>query len=175
MTLVCCGLPHPQWRSIKVQVQLVVFILRRVTFDIHPNPQALTQWATTTATATVALATASVVSEGWAMATAPVMALEAMEVMAVATSVPLPMEDTCPPDFTEVTVLYSSLFPWSRIHHLDCLSSLLLCYWHEASFFIPSVILLGVFSNKIYEHSEPCFTIFVSVNVLFIHQRGPFD
>ena len=59
----------------------------------------------------VALATASVVSEAWAMATAPVMALEAMEVMAVATSVPLPMEDTCPPDFTEVTVLYSSLFP----------------------------------------------------------------
>lgn len=48
---------------------------------------------------------ALVVSEAWAMATAPVMALEAMEDMAMATFVPLSMEDTCPLDFTEVTVL----------------------------------------------------------------------
>ena len=74
-----------------------------------------------------------------------------------------------------LTFAYRSLFPWSRTHLLDGISSLLLCYWHEASFFIPSVILLGVFSNKIYEHSEPCFTIFVNVNALFIHKLGPFD
>ena len=42
---------------------------------------------------------ASVVSEAWATAMAPVMAWEAMEVMAVATSVPSSMEDICPLDF----------------------------------------------------------------------------
>ena len=49
----------------------------------------------------VALATASVVSEAWATATAPVMALEAMEVMAVATSILLSMEDIHPLDFSK--------------------------------------------------------------------------
>ena len=57
------------------------------------------------ATTMVALATASVVSEAWATAMAPVMAWEAMEVMAAATSVPLSMEDACPLDFSENTVL----------------------------------------------------------------------
>ena len=47
----------------------------------------------------VALATASVVLEDWAMAMAPVMALEDMEVMAMATSIPLSMEDIRPLDF----------------------------------------------------------------------------
>ena len=49
----------------------------------------------------VALATASVVSEAWATATDPVMALEAMEVMAVATSILLSMEDIHPLDFSK--------------------------------------------------------------------------
>ena len=49
----------------------------------------------------VALAMASVVSEAWATAMAPVMALEAMEVMAVATSILLSMEDIHPLDFSK--------------------------------------------------------------------------
>ena len=49
----------------------------------------------------VALATASVVSEAWAMATAPVMALEAMEVTAVATLFLLYMEDIHPLNFSK--------------------------------------------------------------------------
>ena len=49
----------------------------------------------------VALATALVVSEAWATAMAPVMALEAMEVMAVATSILLSMEDIHPLDFSK--------------------------------------------------------------------------
>lgn len=170
MTLVCCGLPHPQWRSIKVQVQLVIFILRRVTFDIQPDPQALTQWATTMITATAALAMASVVSEDWATAMAPVMAWEAMEVMAVATSVPLSMEDTCPLDFTENTVLLQwsvSLIQNSSPRQLIFTPAMLLTW---SFFFIPSVIILGVFSNKIYEHLESCFITFVNVNALFTHK-----
>lgn len=55
----------------------------------------------------VALATASVASEAWAMAMAPVMAWEAIEVMAVATSIPLSMEDICPLDFSKNVSSYS--------------------------------------------------------------------
>ena len=71
--------------------------------------------------------------------------------------------------------IYNDLFPPSRIHHPGCLSSLLLCYWHEASSFIPPVIFLEVFSNKICQHSELCFIIFAYLNALFIHKFCIFD
>ena len=44
---------------------------------------------------------ALVVLVAWAMAMVPAMVLEAMVVMAVATSIPLSMEDTGPLGFTE--------------------------------------------------------------------------
>ena len=50
MTLVCCALLHPHWGGIKVWMQLVIFILRKLTFNIQPNLQPLTHWATITAT-----------------------------------------------------------------------------------------------------------------------------
>lgn len=60
----------------------------------------------------VALATACpLVLEDWATDMAPVMALEAMEDMAMATFVPLSMEDTCPLDLLKSLSFYSSLFP----------------------------------------------------------------
>ena len=84
----------PTMKEYKSLMQLVISILGRVTFDIQPSPQALTQWATTTATTMMALAMASVDLVAWAMATAPPVVLEAMVVMAVATSILLSMGDS---------------------------------------------------------------------------------
>lgn len=101
MTLVCCGWPHPHGGSTKVWGQQVIFILKKVIFNIQPNTRALSQWATTTATSMVALVMALVVLVAWVMAIVPAMVVEAMVVMAVATSVLLSMEDTGHLDFTE--------------------------------------------------------------------------
>ena len=74
-------------------MQLMIFILRKLTLNIQPNLQPPAQWATTTATTMAALAVALVVWMAWSMALVPAMALDVMVVMALATSAPLSMED----------------------------------------------------------------------------------
>lgn len=91
----------PTVKVYKSPGQIVVFILQKVTFNIKPNPQVLTQWATTTATTMVALAMALVVLVAWAMVMVRAMVLEALVVMAVGTFVPLFIEDTGHLDFTK--------------------------------------------------------------------------
>lgn len=156
MKLPCCGLPHPHWGSIKVLAQVVIFILWKVTFNFKPNPQALTQWASTTATTMAALTMVLLALVAWAMVMVPTLALVAM-VMAVATFVPVSMEDTGPLDFTEKTVnlQWSISLIQNSSPRLTIFTPV--CYWHEASFFNSSEIMLSIFSNKLLKFSKSCF------------------
>jgi hypothetical protein len=90
----------------------------------------------------VALAMALVASGAWAMAMVLAMALGAMEVVAVATSIPPSMADTGPQDFTEnVAICDDLLLIQSPSLKLAILT--LLCYCHE-DFFSLLVIYLGM-------------------------------
>lgn len=71
MTFVTCGLSHPYGGDLKIWMQLVIFILRKLTFNIQPNLQALTQWAAAMETTTAALAMALVVLGGLAYGFGP--------------------------------------------------------------------------------------------------------
>lgn len=92
MTFVTCGLSHTYGGDLKVWMQLVIFILRKLPFNIQPNLQALTQWAAAMETTMAALAMALVVWVAWPMALVPAMALDVIVVMALATSAPLSSE-----------------------------------------------------------------------------------
>ena len=122
---------HPYGGDIKVCMQLVIYILRKLTFNIQPNLQPLTQCATTTATTMAALAVALVVWVAWAMVLVPAMALDVMVVMALATSAPLSMEDIHQLDSFERPDHYLGTQCLSNFHSLI----LQRCYHHALATF----------------------------------------